>query len=48
MTNTLADMCNTLKMGEYAKKKEVIITPASKLNQHILRIFQRHAYINKF
>ena len=48
MTNTLADTCNMLKNAEFAKKKEVIVSPASDLIQRILRIFQRHAYVNKF
>ena len=48
MVNTLADACNQLKNAEFAKKKEVIITPASKLLQRVLRIFQAHAYIGEF
>ena len=48
MTNTLTDMCNDLKNAEKARKKEVIISPASKVLQQILRIFQRHAYIGEF
>ncbi|TFG25090.1 MAG: 30S ribosomal protein S8 [Promethearchaeota archaeon] len=42
MVNTLADACNQLKNAEFAKKKEVIITPASKLLQRVLRIYRKH------
>jgi small subunit ribosomal protein S8 len=48
MTNTIADACCALKNAEKARKKEVIISPASKVLQQILRIFQRHAYIGEF
>ena len=48
MVNTLADACNMLKNAEYARKKNVVITPASKLLQRILRIFQANAYIGEF
>jgi ribosomal protein S8 len=48
MTNTLADACNQIKNAERARKNEVIISPASKLLQRVLRIFQRQAYIDKF
>ena len=48
MTNTLADAMNMLKTAERAKKTEVIILPASKLLQRILRIFQANAYIGEF
>ncbi|MFW9899195.1 MAG: 30S ribosomal protein S8 [Candidatus Thorarchaeota archaeon] len=48
MVNTLADACNQLKNAEFAKKKEVIVKPASKLLQRVLRIFQAHAYIGEF
>ncbi len=48
MVNTLADMANQLKNAEFARKKEVIIGPASNLIQRILRIFQKHAYIGEF
>lgn len=48
MVNTLADACNQLKNAEFAKKKEVIIRPAPKLLQRVLRIFQAHAYIGEF
>ena len=41
-------MCNNLKNAERARKKEVIINPASKLTQKVLRIFQQHAYIGEF
>lgn len=46
--NPLADTCCALKNAESARKKEVVITPASKIIQQILRIFQRHAYIGEF
>ena len=48
MVNTLADAMNMLKNAEFARKKEVIINPASKLLQKILRIFQANAYIGEF
>ena len=48
MVNTLSDACNMLKNAEFAKMKEVIITPASKLLQRVLRIFQANAYIGEF
>ena len=48
MVNTLADMANMLKNAEFARKKEVNISPASNLIQRILRIFQKHAYIGEF
>ncbi|MBY8983680.1 MAG: 30S ribosomal protein S8 [Candidatus Lokiarchaeota archaeon] len=48
MVNPLADTCCALKNAESARKKEVVITPASKIIQQILRIFQRHAYIGEF
>jgi small subunit ribosomal protein S8 len=37
-----------LKSAERARKKEVIISPASSLIQKVLRIFQQHAYIGEF
>ncbi|MBN1802943.1 MAG: 30S ribosomal protein S8 [Candidatus Lokiarchaeota archaeon] len=48
MVNTLADACNVLKNAEFARKKQVIVSPASKLLQRVLRIFQQHAYIGEF
>jgi small subunit ribosomal protein S8 len=48
MTNTLSDACNVLKNAEKAKKKEVMVSPASILIQKVLRIFQQHAYIGEF
>ncbi|MHA1293251.1 MAG: 30S ribosomal protein S8 [Promethearchaeota archaeon] len=48
MVNRLADACNMLKNAKKKKKKEVIISPASKLLQRVLRIFQAHAYIGEF
>ena len=48
MTNTLGDSMNMLKSAEMAKKNEVIITPASKLLQRILRIYQSMGYIGEF
>ena len=48
MVNTLSDACNMLKNAEYARQKTVVISPASKLLQRILRIFQQHAYIGEF
>jgi len=48
MVNTLADACCALKNAERARKKEVIISPASKILQQVLRIFQKNAYIGEF
>ena len=48
MVNTIADAMNMLKNAEFARKKVVIISPASKLLQRVLRIFQQHAYIGEF
>ena len=48
MTNTIADSMNMLKNAEMARKKEVIISPASNLLQRILRILQSNAYIGEF
>jgi small subunit ribosomal protein S8 len=48
MVNTISDACCVLKNAERARKKEVIISPASNILQQILRIFQRHAYIGEF
>ncbi|MHA2400775.1 MAG: 30S ribosomal protein S8 [Promethearchaeota archaeon] len=48
MTNTITDACCALKNAERARKNEVIISPASRSLQQILRIFQKHAYIGEF
>ncbi|MFW9999451.1 MAG: 30S ribosomal protein S8 [Candidatus Hodarchaeota archaeon] len=48
MVNVVSDACCALKNAERARKKEVIISPASTVIQQILRIFQRHAYIGEF
>ncbi|MBY8982109.1 MAG: 30S ribosomal protein S8, partial [Candidatus Lokiarchaeota archaeon] len=48
MVNTLADAMVVIKNAERARQKEVIISPASKLIQRVLRIFQQHAYIGEF
>ena len=48
MVNSLSNTCVALKNAESARKKEVVISPASKVIQQILRIFQRHAYIGEF
>ncbi len=48
MVNPLADTCCALKNAERARKREVTISPASKIIQQILRIFQRHAYVGEF
>ncbi|MHA1147002.1 MAG: 30S ribosomal protein S8 [Promethearchaeota archaeon] len=48
MVNTLADAMNMLKNAERAKRKEVVIKPASQLLQRVLRIFQAHGYIGEF
>ncbi|MFX0104529.1 MAG: 30S ribosomal protein S8 [Candidatus Hodarchaeota archaeon] len=48
MVNTLADACCALKNAERARKNELIISPASKVLQQVLRIFQKHAYIGEF
>lgn len=48
MPNTLADACNMLKNAESARMKEVVISPASKQLQRVLRLFQANAYIGEF
>ena len=48
MTNTIADSMNMLKNAEMARKKEVVISPASNLLQRVLRILQSNAYIGEF
>ena len=48
MVNTVSDACCALKNAERARKNEVIISPASKILQQILRIFQKYAYIGEF
>jgi small subunit ribosomal protein S8 len=48
MTNTIANSMNVLKNAEMARKKEVIISPASNLLQRVLRILQSKAYIGEF
>jgi small subunit ribosomal protein S8 len=48
MPNTLGDACIQIKNAEMARKKSLIISPASNLLQKILRIFQAHAYIGEF
>ncbi|MHA1913273.1 MAG: 30S ribosomal protein S8 [Promethearchaeota archaeon] len=48
MVNSITDACCALKNAERARKNEVIISPASKSLQQILRIFQKHAYIGEF
>ncbi|MCK4480551.1 MAG: 30S ribosomal protein S8 [Candidatus Lokiarchaeota archaeon] len=48
MVNTVSDACCALKNAERARKNEVIISPASKILQQILRIFQKFAYIGEF
>ncbi|NHJ22984.1 MAG: 30S ribosomal protein S8 [Candidatus Lokiarchaeota archaeon] len=48
MVNTITDACNMLKNAERARKKEVMISPASKELQKVLRIFQQYAYIGEF
>jgi small subunit ribosomal protein S8 len=48
MPNTIGDACCALKNAERARKNEIVISPASKVLQQILRIFQRHAYIGEF
>lgn len=48
MVNTVSDACCAIKNAERARKNEVIISPASKILQQILRIFQKYAYIGEF
>ena len=45
---TLANCLVQIKNAERARQKEVIVYPASKLVQRILRILQQHAYIGEF
>lgn len=48
MANTLADSMNIIKNAERARKNVVVISPASKILQQVLRIFQKYAYIGEF
>ncbi|MFW9781451.1 MAG: 30S ribosomal protein S8 [Candidatus Heimdallarchaeota archaeon] len=48
MVNTIADAMNMIRNAERARKKEIIISPASKLIQKILLILQKNAYIGEF
>ena len=48
MVNTLADCMVQIKNAERARQKEVTVSPASKLIQRVLRIFQQHAYVGEF
>ena len=48
MVNTIADAMNMLRNAERARKKEVIISPASNLIQKILLILQKNAYVGEF
>jgi small subunit ribosomal protein S8 len=48
MVNPITDACCALKNAERARKNEVVISPASKSLQQILRIFQKNAYIGEF
>jgi small subunit ribosomal protein S8 len=45
---TLANCLVQIKNAESARHKEVIVYPASKLVQRILRILQQYAYIGEF
>lgn len=48
LVNTLADAMNMMRNAERARKKEVILSPASQLIQKILLILQKNAYIGEF
>ncbi|MFX1353661.1 MAG: 30S ribosomal protein S8 [Promethearchaeota archaeon] len=48
LVNTIANAMNMINNAEKAKKKEIIISPASKLIQKILLILQKKAYIGEF
>jgi small subunit ribosomal protein S8 len=48
VVNTIADAMNMLRNAERARKKEVIISPASNLIQKILLILQKNAYVGEF
>lgn len=48
LVNTLADAMNMIRNAERARKKEVIVSPASQLIQKILLILQKNAYIGEF
>ncbi len=48
MPNKLANVIVQIKNAERARQKEVILTPASKLVQKVLRILQQEAYIGEF
>lgn len=48
MPNQLGNIINSIKNAERARQKEVIVSPASKIVQRILRILQQEAYIGEF
>jgi len=46
--NVLANLFSTIYNNEMRKKKECLVTPASKLAREVLRVMQRHKYIGEF
>jgi small subunit ribosomal protein S8 len=46
--NVLSNLFTTLYNNESRRKKECIVTPASRFASEILRIMQKHRYIGEF
>ena len=46
--NPLANAMATIMNNELRKKRECIITPASKLVGHVLRVLQQNGYLGEF
>ena len=46
--NPLANAMVTIMNNELRKKRECIITPASKLVGHVLRVLQQNGYLGEF
>ena len=47
MTDPLGDMLNRIRNGQQAKKDSVV-SPSSKLRQHVLDVLQREGYIRGY
>ncbi|HJX23897.1 MAG TPA: 30S ribosomal protein S8 [Candidatus Bathyarchaeia archaeon] len=47
-TNPLANAMTTINNNEMRKKRECIISPASKLVGHVLRVLQKNGYVGEF
>jgi small subunit ribosomal protein S8 len=46
--NPLANTMATIMNNELRKKRECLISPASKLVGHVLRVFQQNGYVGEF